>query len=138
MGFVFQDFALIPNLTVEENITYPLIPRGLQRAERHDLARSLLAQLGLEERAAAKAKEISGGEQQRVALARALAGRPEVLIADEPTSNLDPENCRLLVGMLQNFISAGKTVILASHDTQIIPLATHQFQLEKGRLQSGR
>src|SRR5262249_12187315 len=78
LGFIFQDFALVPNLTAEENITYPLIPRGVRRSERHRRARELLARFGMEGKLAVKARTLSGGEQQRVAIARALAGRPEV------------------------------------------------------------
>src|SRR6266850_4609797 len=81
MGFVFQDFALIPGLPVWENITYPLIPRGLASAERYRRAQELLSQFGLLDKLAARPRDLSGGEQQRVAIARALAGRPEVVLA---------------------------------------------------------
>src|SRR5207244_7495097 len=83
MGFIFQDFALIPNLSVEENITYPLIPRGVSRADRRRRAGDLLTRFGMADTAAGRARELSGGEAQRVAIARALAGQPEVILADE-------------------------------------------------------
>jgi putative ABC transport system ATP-binding protein len=135
VGFIFQDFALIPNLTVAENITYPLIPRGMPRPERQRRARELLARLGLEERFTAPARELSGGERQRVAVARALAGDPEALLADEPTSNLDAETAGTLLAMIQERHAAGMTVVLSSHDPRVIALATHRHELAAGRLQ---
>src|SRR5262245_30849250 len=137
LGFVFQNFSLIPGLPVWENITYPLIPQGISSRRRLEIARSLLGDLGLEDRFSARPKERSGGEQQRVALARALAGKPEVLLADEPTSNLDPDSGKALLEMLGKTHAAGTTVILASHDPQAVPLATQVFELESGRLKTG-
>jgi putative ABC transport system ATP-binding protein len=136
VGFVFQHFALLPNLPVWENVTYPLIPRGLPRARRYELASSLLARLGLADRIAARPMELSGGEQQRVAVARALAGQPEILIADEPTSNLDPGAAGTLAEILREIHAEGKTVILSSHDPQLIALATQVYELEAGRLKA--
>jgi ABC-type lipoprotein export system ATPase subunit len=138
MGFVFQDFALIPSLSAEENITYALMPHRLARAERHQRARELLAQLGMEARRTAPARELSGGEQQRVALARALAGRPEVVLADEPTSSLDLDTGGRLLALLQELRSTGTTVVVSSHDPRVLSLATHVCHLEGGRLTSAR
>ncbi len=138
MGFVFQDFALLPDLSAAANITYALIPRGLTRAERQRRARELLARFGLEEKRATPARHLSGGEQQRVALARALAGTPDVLLADEPTSNLDAEATRELRAVLQQAHAEGRTVILSSHDPRLTEQATHVHELDKGRLQSSR
>src|SRR5207244_3954545 len=90
LGFIFQDFALIPNLPAWANITYPLIPRGIGSARRRQIASELLSRLGIADKFAASPECLSGGEQQRLAVARALAGAPDVLLADEPTSNLDP------------------------------------------------
>jgi ABC-type ATPase involved in cell division len=96
----------------------------------------LLGNLGLEDRLWDRPKELSGGEQQRVALARALAVKPEVLLADEPTSNLDPDSGMTLLGLLQKAHAAGTTVILASHEARAVPLATQVLELEAGRLKT--
>src|SRR2546425_5347482 len=92
VGFIFQDFALIGGLPVWENITYPLIPRGVSRRQRWQRAQELLSRFGLSDKLSRRPRELSGGEQQRVSVARALAGQPEVLLADEPTSNLDDQS----------------------------------------------
>jgi len=134
MGFVFQDFALIPNLTAEENITYPLIPRGVPRPERRRRAQAALARLGMEDKLAVRARSLSGGEQQRVAIARALAGEPEVILADEPTSNLDAEASCALLTIFRELHEEGKTVVLSSHDPAVIALATRMYELRAGRL----
>jgi putative ABC transport system ATP-binding protein len=131
---VFQDFALIADLSVRENITYPLIPRGVGRRERERIADEWLARLGLSGRADAKPRELSGGEKQRVALARALAGKPELILADEPTSNLDPESGRVVREILRESVAAGVTVVAASHDPQLLSLATQVGTMESGRL----
>jgi putative ABC transport system ATP-binding protein len=136
MGFVFQDFSLIPNLSAGDNITYPLIPRGLPRAERQRRARELLARFGMEDKLWVRAGELSGGEQQRVAVARALAGQPEVVLADEPTSNLDPETGGALLAIFQELHAGGKTVILTSHDPRVIALATCVYEMERGKVKT--
>jgi putative ABC transport system ATP-binding protein len=136
VGFVFQDFALIPSLSVGENITYPLIPRGVPRTERQRRAGELLVRFGLENRLHAPARDLSGGERQRVAVARALAGQPEAILADEPTSNLDPDTAAMLLALIQERHAAGTTVVLASHDPRMIAVATRMYQLERGRLLS--
>jgi putative ABC transport system ATP-binding protein len=136
LGFVFQNFSLISGLSVWENTTYPLVPRGMSSRRRLEIARRLLGELGLEDRLFARPRELSGGEQQRVALARALAAGPEVLLADEPTSNLDPDSGKTLLDLLRDRHAAGTTVILASHDPRAVPLATHIFELEAGRLKN--
>ena len=138
LGFVFQDFGLIPNLSAEDNITYPLIPRGVARAERRRRAAEWLSRFGMGGRLAARAGELSGGEQQRVAIARALAGQPEAVLADEPTSNLDPETGRVLLAVLQEEHAGGKTVILSSHDPRVFALATRTVELEGGQLKTAR
>jgi putative ABC transport system ATP-binding protein len=134
MGFVFQDFSLIPNLTAEENIIYPLIPRGMARQERNRRASQLLSRFGLAGRLATPARELSGGEQQRVAVARALAGDPEVVLADEPTSNLDPETSHALLTVFQEMHKNGVTIIASCHDPQLNSWATSVLELKSGNL----
>jgi putative ABC transport system ATP-binding protein len=133
MGFVFQDFSLIPNLSAIENVTYPLIPRGIPRGERLRRARELLLALGLAERERVSASALSGGEQQRVAIARALAGQPELVLADEPTSNLDPESAATLLALLRELHAEGTTLVLASHDPSVIGLSTQSCALLRGQ-----
>jgi putative ABC transport system ATP-binding protein len=136
LGFVFQDFALIPGLPAWENITYPLIPRGVRRAERRARARALLETFGLSEQFAAYPEELSGGERQRVAVARALAGDPDALLADEPTSNLDPAAAECLLATFRALHAGGRTVIVSSHDPQFRPLASVIYELEAGRVKA--
>jgi putative ABC transport system ATP-binding protein len=138
LGFVFQDFALIANLTAEENITYPLLPRGIPRTERRRRARELLGRFGMEAKLTTRARSLSGGEQQRVAIARALAGQPQALLADEPTSNLDPAMGQTLLTFLRDLHGEGKTIVLSSHDARVIALATCMYELEAGRLRIAR
>jgi len=138
LGFVFQDFGLIPGLPVWENVTYPLVPRGPTRAERFRRARELLASFGLAEKLGLRTRQLSGGEQQRVAVARALIGDPEVLLADEPTSSLDAETAEPVLAALRRAHAAGKTVVVASHDPQVATQATAAYELRAGQLQSER
>jgi putative ABC transport system ATP-binding protein len=136
LGFVFQDFALIPGLPVWENITYPLIPQGVGRRQRLQLARELLTRVGLSERLEARPGELSGGEQQRVAIARALAGQPEVILADEPTSNLDEAAGQTVIALLRQAHEEGRSVVVSSHDGRLTALATRICTLEAGRLKA--
>jgi len=137
-GLVFQDLALIPNLSAEDNIGYPLIPRGVAPIQRQRRAADVLERLGLRDKLLVPVRELSGGEQQRVAIARALAGDPEIVLADEPTSNLDQATLAILLDELQQLHVAGRTVIVASHDPQLAPLATQVLKLDAGRLVSQR
>jgi putative ABC transport system ATP-binding protein len=130
IGFVFQSFALIPRLSLWENITYPLIPRGVPIAERHEIARALLGRFGMSGKISKTPEQLSAGEQQRVAVARALAGSPELLLADEPTSNLDRATAASLLSLFQEFHASGKTVLVSSHDPDLIGQATHVYQLD--------
>jgi putative ABC transport system ATP-binding protein len=134
MGFVFQDFGLLPRLGLLDNITYPLIPQGYSRAERRTIGLRLLDQLQLSPQALQRPDELSGGERQRVAVARALAGNPEAVLADEPTSNLDQETSHRVSDLFQQMHADGKTVIIASHDPDILSRATCVFRLQKGKI----
>lgn len=136
MGFVFQDFALVPGLRVWENVTYPLVPRGIARATRFQRAKELLSRVGLTGKLRSRPNELSGGEQQRVALARAIVAEPEVILADEPTSNLDDAAGQVVIDVLVHAHRQGNTVVVSSHDPRLTDLATHRFNLEAGRLKT--
>jgi len=122
-GFVFQQFNLIRGLSALENIILPALPTGRPRAQLVAAAMALLEQLQLTPRAQAKVEWLSGGEQQRVAIARALINDPEVIIADEPTANLDSTLAGEFMGLLASFTAAGKTVLLTSHDPLVVESA---------------
>jgi len=117
VGMIFQAFNLIPAMTAEENVALAMMFAGVPRAERERRAAELLAEVGLGARRTHRPRELSGGEQQRVSIARALANGPEMLLADEPTGNLDSRTARDILGLLQSLNrDAGKTVILVTHD----------------------
>jgi putative ABC transport system ATP-binding protein len=134
VGFVFQNFSLVRGLPNWENVTYPLIPRGVRRAERFEIARRLMDRLGMADKLARRPEELSGGEQQRVAVARALAADPGVILADEPTSNLDSRTAGELLALFRELHAAGKTIVVATHDPTITQLATDVVELGAGRL----
>jgi putative ABC transport system ATP-binding protein len=133
IGIIFQFFNLIPTLTVLENITLPLELRGTSSGERH--ARALLERVGLADRADAFPDTLSGGEQQRVAIARALAHEPALVLADEPTGNLDEETGQQVLALLLELTrDAGKTLVMATHNPEIIPLADRVCRIHEGKL----
>lgn len=132
-GFAFPAGPMLPRIPLWENVTLGLVPRGEGVAARREIARGLLARLGLEERLRAPAEELSTGELQRAALARALAGRPEVLLADEPISNLDEGSRRLVLDALAEFRRGGGTLVAATHDVAAFPAPTAVCRLEAGR-----
>ena len=135
-GFIFQQFNLIKGLSAVENIILPAFPTGRPRAELITAANELLARLQLGHRAQAKVEWLSGGEQQRVAIARALINDPEVIIADEPTANLDTALSREFMTILESFTASGKTVLLTSHDPLVVDSsAVHRvIGMRDGRL----
>ncbi len=135
-GFIFQQFNLIKGLSAVENIILPAFPTGRPRAELIAAANELLARLQLGHRAQAKVEWLSGGEQQRVAIARALINDPAVIIADEPTANLDTALSREFMTILESFTASGKTVLLTSHDPLVVDSsAVHRvIGMRDGRL----
>jgi putative ABC transport system ATP-binding protein len=135
IGFVFQHFNLIPTLTAEENVAIAMVPSGKRRSDRLVRARELLGQVGLGHRLRHLPSRLSGGEQQRVAIARALANSPRVVIADEPTGNLDSETAAEVIAVLAGLRdTAGVTLILATHDDEIGRIAEHRIRLRDGSI----
>ncbi|HWA68029.1 MAG TPA: ABC transporter ATP-binding protein [Mycobacteriales bacterium] len=134
IGFVFQHFNLIPTLTAEENVALAMVPRGVSRPERLDRARELLTQVGLADRVHHLPSRLSGGEQQRVAIARALANRPRVVIADEPTGNLDSATAAEVMALLAGLVDTGVTIILATHSEEVASAAKRRIQLRDGEV----
>ncbi|NIP82759.1 MAG: ATP-binding cassette domain-containing protein [Gemmatimonadetes bacterium] len=133
IGFVFQFFNLIPTLTVEENLLLPLELSGRDTPADHARARSLLAEVGLADRADEYPDRLSGGEQQRVAVARALAHDPAVVLADEPTGNLDRHTGQRVLDLVETLARAArKTVLLVTHSEQAVPLADRVLELRDG------
>ncbi len=134
VGFVFQAYNLVSTLTVAENVAFPMEWTQKPEKEIEKRVEELLKTVGLEHRANHFPSQLSGGEQQRVAFARALANDPELILADEPTGNLDTKNAQKIIQVLQFLKSQGKTVIVSTHDPQIRELADIVFCLEDGKL----
>jgi putative ABC transport system ATP-binding protein len=135
IGFVFQSFGLIPILTAAENVAVPMRLRRAERREREERTALLLALVGLDAQAAQRPGELSGGQQQRVAIARALANRPALLVADEPTGQLDAETGRSVMELLRAVVrSEGVTALVATHDAPLIELADRVLELRDGRI----
>jgi putative ABC transport system ATP-binding protein len=135
IGFVFQQFNLIPTLTAEENVAIAMVPRHIDRATRIARGVELLEQVGLGHRLGHLPSRLSGGEQQRVAIARALANEPRVLVADEPTGNLDTETAAGVMDLIaQLHAESGVTVILATHDESISTRAQRRVRIRDGRV----
>ncbi|HEX6451942.1 MAG TPA: ATP-binding cassette domain-containing protein [Trebonia sp.] len=138
VAFVFQSFGLIPILSAAENVGIPLRIQAASRAEREERVRIMLSVVGLDEHAAHRPNELSGGQQQRVAIARALAGRPRLLIADEPTGQLDHETGQQIIRLLRTVVrSEGLTAIIATHDAALVDLADAAVKIEDGMIEDG-
>lgn len=136
IGFIFQGFNLIPNLTALENVELPLIYRGVGRSKRLELSKMALEKVGLGNRVEHKPSEMSGGQQQRVAIARAIAQAPPVILADEPTGNLDSNSSKEIMGILKDLHSEGRTVILITHDNEIAAQANRIIKIKDGRIET--
>ncbi|MCH8003254.1 MAG: ABC transporter ATP-binding protein [Nanoarchaeota archaeon] len=127
IGFIFQQFNLINTLSALENVALPMVFQGIERDERLEIGKKLLERVGLQERIYHKPTELSGGEQQRVAIARSLANDPEVVLADEPTGNLDSKTGEVVIKFLENLNKDGKTIIVVTHDANV---AKHAHRIE--------
>ena len=138
IGFVFQSFNLLPRLSAEENVALPLVYRRRPRRERRERAREALARVGLGARGDHRPAELSGGERQRVAIARALVNRPALLLADEPTGNLDSATSEEILALLAALHAEGNAVVLVTHDAAIGERAARLVTIRDGRIEGDR
>jgi putative ABC transport system ATP-binding protein len=136
IGFVFQTFNLMPRLSALENVALPLVYAGIGREERLDIARKTLESVGLGDRVTHKPNELSGGQRQRVAVARALVNNPAIILADEPTGNLDTKTSYEIMGLFEQIHKAGNTVILVTHEQDIALHAHRIVRLRDGLIES--
>ncbi|MDK2927415.1 MAG: putative transport system ATP-binding protein [Bacillota bacterium] len=136
IGFIFQSFNLLPQLTALENVELPLIYRGLASRERRERAEAALVRLGLKERLRHSPRELSGGQQQRVAIARAVAARPEVILADEPTGNLDSRAGEEILAVFQELHGEGITLVMVTHDPNVARHCERVLRLADGHIVS--
>jgi putative ABC transport system ATP-binding protein len=134
IGFVFQSYNLLPRTTALENVATPLLYQGVPRAERHERARASLERLGLADRLDHEPTQLSGGQQQRVAIARALVTDPALILADEPTGNLDSASGAEVLALLHELNRAGRTIVLITHDADVAAAAGRQVHVRDGRL----
>jgi putative ABC transport system ATP-binding protein len=133
IGFVFQTFNLVPYLTVLENVQVPLFLAGVSPKTQQERATALLEKVGLADRVSHKPGELSVGQQQRVALARTLANDPALILADEPTGNLDPETKEVVMGFLEDFHCDGRTIVVVTHDPKVAACAQKTIRLVGGK-----
>ena len=134
IGFIFQQFNLLPKLSARENVELPLIYQGMSAHKRRQRSREVLERVGLADRMDHKPTELSGGQQQRVAIARGLAAQPPLILADEPTGNLDGVTSREILSILQQLHGEGQTIVMITHDDGIAAAAPRQMRMEQGRL----
>jgi putative ABC transport system ATP-binding protein len=133
MGFVFQSFNLIQSMTALENVSFPMQFAGIPASQRKERAGKLLGQVGLDNRADHRPSELSGGQQQRVAIARALVNDPRLILADEPTGNLDTSSGVAVMQLLSDLHRSGRTVLVVTHDPRMMRFATHKIFLLDGK-----
>ena len=136
IGFIFQGFNLIPSLTTQENVELPLVYRGMPAEQRRQLAEEALTRVGMEHRMSHRPSELSGGQQQRVAIARAIAARPPIIMADEPTGNLDTRSGEDVMKILHELNEEGRTIVLITHDNDIARQATRAIRIIDGKVVS--
>ena len=134
IGFIFQQFNLLPKLTAQENVELPLIYQGMSAGKRHARSEEVLERVGLLDRMDHKPTELSGGQQQRVAIARALAGQPSLLLADEPTGNLDSRTGADVMRLFHELHEAGNTIVLITHDAKIATQTPRAIHIHDGRV----
>ncbi len=134
IGFIFQGFNLIPSLTAQGNVELPLIYRGMKPEERHKLSTEALKRVGLEKRMDHLPSQMSGGQQQRVAIARAVAARPPIILADEPTGNLDSASGKEVMKIINELWAEGRTIILITHDDKIAENAHRVIRISDGKI----
>ena len=134
IGFVFQQFNLLPKLTAQENVELPLIYQGISAGKRHKRSREVLDRVGLLDRMHHKPTELSGGQQQRVAIARALAGEPSLILADEPTGNLDSKTGAEVMKLFHELHEAGNTIVLITHDAKIAAQTPRAIHIHDGKV----
>ena len=135
IGFIFQGFNLIASLTALENVELPLMYRGVSKAKREKLSKAALDKVGLGKRMTHKPSEMSGGQQQRVAIARAIAQAPPIILADEPTGNLDTHSTKEIISILKELHKEGRTVILITHDNEIAEQAKRVVKIRDGKIE---
>jgi putative ABC transport system ATP-binding protein len=136
IGFVFQNFYLMPRMTALDNVAQPLIYRGIAPARRRELAEEALARVGLGDRVRHRPNQMSGGQRQRVAVARALVGKPELLLADEPTGNLDSRTAAEILELFGALHASGQTLIIVTHDPGVAACCKRIVRLHDGRIAS--
>src|SRR5262249_45114507 len=134
IGFVFQSYNLLPRTSALENVATPLLYQGVGRSERHKRATAALDRLGLGDRLDHEPSELSGGQQQRVAVARALVTDPALILADEPTGNLDQASGQDVLRVLRELHESGRTIVLITHDAEVADAASRQVHIRDGRL----
>ncbi len=134
IGFIFQGFNLIPSLTAQGNVELPLIYRGMKAEQRHELSEAALKRVGLEKRMHHLPNQMSGGQQQRVAIARALAAKPPLILADEPTGNLDSNSGKEVMRIINELWAEGRTIILITHDDSIAETAHRVIRISDGKI----